>query len=103
MPRASATWRAAGDDFCGAPANAVGAAAVALVLSGQAAANCTRPVYLTLDTGHMGVAPLIADVLKRQDVRVTFFAANEATQQGDGSLGDDWAAWWRARAATSPS
>jgi len=56
-------------------------------------------VYLTLDTGHMGVAPLVADVLRRQQVRVTFFGANERTQQGDGSLGDHWAPWWKARAA----
>lgn len=63
------------------------------------AAGCTKPVYLTLDTGHMGVADLIADVLRRQQVRVTFFAAQERTQTGDGSLGEHWAAWWRARAA----
>jgi peptidoglycan/xylan/chitin deacetylase (PgdA/CDA1 family) len=66
----------------------------------QGAATCEKPVYLTFDTGHMGVAPLVADVLKRQDVRVTFFAANERTQtDGDGSLGDHWAPWWKARAA----
>ena len=47
----------------------------------------------------MGVAPLIAQVLARQQVRVTFFAANERTQEGDGSLGEHWAPWWRARAA----
>lgn len=60
---------------------------------------CDRPVYLTLDTGHMEVAPLIAEVLKRQDVKVTFFGANERTKTGDGSLGRDWAPWWKARAA----
>lgn len=62
-------------------------------------AECRKPVYLTLDTGHMGVADLVADVLRRQQVRVTFFAADERTQVGDGSLGQHWAAWWRARAA----
>ncbi len=61
--------------------------------------SCEKPVYLTLDTGHMAVAPLMAEVLKRQDVRVTFFAANEATQEGDGTLGAHWAPWWKARAA----
>ncbi|MEY2618409.1 MAG: hypothetical protein RL522_1411 [Pseudomonadota bacterium] len=61
--------------------------------------DCRKPVYLTLDTGHMAVAPLIADVLSRHQVRVTFFAANEATQAGDGSLGEYWAPWWKARAA----
>ncbi len=70
-----------------------------LALSVARAAECTKPVYLTLDTGHMGVADQIAEVLSRQQVKVTFFAANERTQVGDGSLGEHWAAWWRARAA----
>ena len=58
-----------------------------------------KPVYLTMDTGHMAVAPLIADVLNKHHVKVTFFAANERTKTGDGSLGNDWAPWWKARAA----
>ena len=64
----------------------------------QTAAACAKPVYLTFDTGHMAVAPLIADVLKRHEVKVTFFAANEPTKEGDGSLGQYWAPWWRERA-----
>jgi len=60
-------------------------------------ASC-KPVYLTLDTGHMDVAPLIADILRKHQVKVTFFAANERTKTGDGSLGNHWAAWWKARA-----
>ena len=60
--------------------------------------NCAKPLYLTFDTGHMGVADHIAQVLQRQQVRVTFFAADERTQVGDGSLGTHWAPWWRARA-----
>ena len=63
------------------------------------AATCEKPVYLTFDTGHMGVAPLIAEVLQRQQVPVTFFAAHEKTREGDGTLGQHWAPWWRARAA----
>ena len=63
-----------------------------------AAAPCARPVYLTFDTGHMGVAPLVAEVLARQGVKATFFLANERTRSGGGSLDDEWAAWWRARA-----
>lgn len=63
-----------------------------------AGAAC-KPVYLTLDTGHMEVAPLIAGVLSRHQVKVTFFAANERTKTGDGSLGTHWAGWWKARAA----
>ncbi|TFY96463.1 polysaccharide deacetylase family protein [Ramlibacter rhizophilus] len=80
---------------CGLSAAALAAAAS---LSWAAPPDC-KPVYLTFDTGHMGVAPLIADVLARHEVKVTFFAANERTQAGDGSLGAHWAAWWRARAA----
>ena len=60
--------------------------------------SCVKPVYLTLDTGHMDIAPLVADVLNRQNVRVTFFAAQERSKVGDGSLGDHWAPWWKARA-----
>ncbi len=71
-----------------------------LVLAGNGfAASCTKPVYLTLDTGHMGVAPFIAEVLSRQQVKVTFFLANERTQTGGTSLDDSWAPWWKARAA----
>ena len=60
---------------------------------------CEKPVYLTFDTGHMAVAPLVAEVLQRRQVRVTFFAAQEPSREGDGSLGQTWAPWWRARAS----
>lgn len=60
---------------------------------------CEKPVYLTLDTGHMEVAPLVAEILQRNQVKVTFFAANERTKVGDGSLGNYWSGWWKARAA----
>ena len=63
-----------------------------------AAAACDKPVYLSFDTGHMAVAPLVAEVLKRQDVKATFFLANERTQTGGSSLDDHWAPWWKARA-----
>lgn len=65
----------------------------------QPDAGSCKPVYLTFDTGHMGVAPLIAEVLKREQVQVTFFVSNERTQEGDGSLGNFWAPWWKARGA----
>ena len=77
--------------------------AVLLAATSLSAAStlCTpdRAVYLTLDTGHMGVAPLMAEVLARHQVQVSFFAAHERTQTGDGSLGSAWAPWWKARAA----
>ena len=78
------------------------ALALAACMALPAAATCPpqgKPVYLTFDTGHMGVAPLIAEVLHTHQVRVTFFAAHERTQTGDGSLGPAWAPWWKARAA----
>jgi len=80
---------------------AMGAALLAAFSLSADARTCTpeRAVYLTLDTGHMGVAPLMAEVLARQQVQVSFFAAHERTQTGDGSLGSDWAPWWKARAA----
>ena len=46
----------------------------------------------------MAIAPLMADVLKKHNVKVTFFAANERTKTGDSSLGNTWASWWKARA-----
>ena len=52
---------------------------------------CEKPLYLTFDTGHMAVAPLVAEVLKRQNLEATFFAAKERTKTGDGSLGNCWA------------
>lgn len=72
---------------------------VPLKISVSAPAPSCKPVFLTLDTGHMDVAPLMADVLRRHQVRATFFAANERTKTGDGSLGSHWAGWWKARAA----
>lgn len=74
-------------------------AAHALPAWASGSKSCGKPVYLTLDTGHMEVAPLMAEVLARHQVRVTFFGAQERTRSGDGSLGEHWAPWWRARAA----
>lgn len=64
-----------------------------------APSSCSMPVYLTFDAGHMGVAPLVAQVLREQGVQATFFLANERTKTGGWSLDDQWAPWWRERAA----
>ena len=56
-------------------------------------------VYLTLDTGNMRDAERIAGILRRHDVRATFFLANEKTTVGDHSLDDGWAGYWRERVA----
>jgi peptidoglycan/xylan/chitin deacetylase (PgdA/CDA1 family) len=73
--------------------------ALALAAPGTGAAPCERPVYLSFYTGRMAVAPLVAEVLNRHAVKATFFLANERTKSGGGSLDDEWAPWWRARAA----
>lgn len=81
-------------------ADALRALVFSMSLAGVSASlACDKPVYLTLDTGHMEVAPQMADVMKRHGVKATFFSANEKTKAGDGSLGDYWAPWWKARAA----
>ena len=78
---------------------ASGTAVLAFSAGTAWAAACTRPVYLSFDTGHMGVAPLVAEVLKRHQAKVTFFLANEKTLSGGSSLDEHWAPWWRERAA----
>lgn len=73
--------------------------ALLVVLASHAAAQtpCDKPVYLTFDTGHMAVAPLVADVLTKHQVKATFFLANERTKTNGTSLDDAWMAWWQAR------
>lgn len=61
--------------------------------------GCAGQVYLTLDTGSMRHAELIAGILRRHDVKATFFLANEKTPRGDFALDDAWAAFWRERVA----
>ena len=59
---------------------------------------CKGQVYLTLDTGNMRDAELIADILRRHRVLATFFLASELTPRGDHSLDPSWASYWKARA-----
>jgi peptidoglycan/xylan/chitin deacetylase (PgdA/CDA1 family) len=74
----------------------IGAASQALAERGPA---CRGTVYLTLDTGNMRDAELIAATLARHQVRATFFLANERTPRGDFALDDGWAQYWRDRVA----
>jgi peptidoglycan/xylan/chitin deacetylase (PgdA/CDA1 family) len=61
-------------------------------------ALCDKPVYLTFDTGHMEVAQLIADILNKHQVKVTFFTANEKTKDDSTSLAKNWGEkFWAAR------
>lgn len=78
---------------------------VFLAVSAPAAAASPAPgcssgtVYLTLDTGSMRDAELIADILRKHKVRATFFLASEKTIHGDHSLDPAWAGYWKARVA----
>ena len=90
------SWALRGPVACLRALIAVAATAVCSLAWSQS--DCKQPVYLTLDTGHMEVAPFIADTLRKHQVKVTFFAANEPTKAGDGTLGEHWAPWWRERA-----
>jgi peptidoglycan/xylan/chitin deacetylase (PgdA/CDA1 family) len=80
---------------------AAAAVAAAAPVAAQRAedAGCGGVVYLTLDTGNMRHAEVVAEILRRHDVRATFFLANERTPRGDHALEAAWSGYWRARAA----
>jgi len=78
---------------------AVGLAVLPFMALAQPCQMGEKPVYLTFDTGHMGVAPLIVDTLKRFNAQATFFLANEPTLTGGSTLDDHWAPWWKTLAA----
>lgn len=73
------------------------AALIVLALFGIRALACEKPLYLTLDTGGMHSAELIARILNKHDVRATFFLSNEKTFRGDFALDDSWRAYWQDR------
>jgi peptidoglycan/xylan/chitin deacetylase (PgdA/CDA1 family) len=56
-------------------------------------------VYLTIDTGWMSEAELIADALRTRGIRATLFLADERTFRGDTCLAESWGDFWRARVA----
>ena len=59
--------------------------------------NCSKMVYLSFDTGNMSVAEKVAEILKRQEVKATFFLSNEKTFRGDFALDDSWKSYWQER------
>ena len=69
--------------------------ALAPGLAAEAVAPCANPVYLTVDPANMDYAPRVAEVLRRQQVRVTYWVSNQHTQNGEGSLGNQWGSWWK--------
>jgi peptidoglycan/xylan/chitin deacetylase (PgdA/CDA1 family) len=66
------------------------------MLGGEALAQtCKGTLYLTIDTGNMAPATEIADVLKKHNIKATFFIANEKTARGDMTLDPSWSPFWK--------
>jgi peptidoglycan/xylan/chitin deacetylase (PgdA/CDA1 family) len=63
--------------------------------SASAAGACKATVYLSFDTGSQSQAQFIAQTLRRHRIKATFFLANEKTVNGDYSLDQTWAPYWK--------
>jgi len=59
--------------------------------------ECKGTVYLTFDTGNMDQAEYIARVLKKNNIKATFFLANTPTRKGGTALDKHWQAYWQDR------
>jgi peptidoglycan/xylan/chitin deacetylase (PgdA/CDA1 family) len=68
-------------------------------ISHAAAPVCKGTLYLTLDTGNMRHAEAIAEILKKHQIKATFFVAQEKTFRGDMALDPSWGDFWKARVA----
>jgi peptidoglycan/xylan/chitin deacetylase (PgdA/CDA1 family) len=68
---------------------------------GTALAQCRSTVYLTLDTGNMRHARAITEILRKHEVKATFFLANEPVfpDRKGYALDESWAGFWQALAA----
>jgi peptidoglycan/xylan/chitin deacetylase (PgdA/CDA1 family) len=76
----------------------IGAASSPAVAASPSPPQCSAgTLYLTLDTGNMRHAELIAETLTRHKVKATFFLANEKTTRGDFALDATWSDYWRTR------
>lgn len=63
------------------------------------AATCKGNVYLTFTPGSMAQAETIARILRQEQVKASFFLANEKTFRGDHALDTAWGDYWRALVA----
>ena len=73
--------------------------AAALLLAAQLPAACSSTLFLTIDTGNMEPAEQIAAILRKHQVKATFFLADEKTKRGDTTLDLAWAPFWRSLVA----
>ncbi|MBL8228031.1 MAG: polysaccharide deacetylase family protein [Bryobacterales bacterium] len=58
--------------------------------------SCRGTLYLTIDTGSMKPAEEIAAILRKHQVKATFFVSNEKTWRGDGAMDDAWKPFYQA-------
>ena len=61
--------------------------------------SCKGTLYLTLDVGNMRNAERIAGILRQEQIKASFFLANNRTERGDHVLDDSWQQYWKARVA----
>jgi peptidoglycan/xylan/chitin deacetylase (PgdA/CDA1 family) len=73
----------------------LGVASPSLATEAPKPSTCANPVYLMVDPASMDFAPRIADVLQREQVKVSFLVSNHRTANGEGSLGNLWGGWWK--------
>jgi peptidoglycan/xylan/chitin deacetylase (PgdA/CDA1 family) len=74
---------------------AIGLVSVSMAVEAPKPSTCANPVYLIVDPASMDFAPRIADVLQREQVKVSFLVSNHRTTNGEGSLGNQWGGWWK--------
>ena len=72
-------------------------------LAGAETKKCTGTLYLTVDTGSMSQAERIRTILKKHNVKATFFVAQERTIHEDKTLDASWAPYWKSLVADGHS
>jgi peptidoglycan/xylan/chitin deacetylase (PgdA/CDA1 family) len=65
--------------------------------------KCSGTLYLTIDTGSMSQAENIRSILKKHQVKATFFVAQERTVKEDKTLDPGWADYWKGLVADGHS
>ena len=72
-------------------------------LIGAETKKCAGTLYLTIDTGSMSQAERIRSILKKHNVKATFFVAQERTINEDKTLDTGWAPYWKGLVADGHS
>ena len=72
-------------------------------LIGADAKKCSGTLYLTIDTGSMSQAENIRAILKKHNVKATFFVAQERTVKEEKALDPGWSSYWKGLVADGHS